>query len=576
MKRREKISVYQVLVRLFDNPNSTNKVGGTILENGVGKMNAFSTRALEEIKGLGCTHIWYTGLLEHATKSTFEGITPHHPAVVKGRAGSPYAITDYYDIAPELASTPQQRMDEFESLVERTHRVGMGVIMDFIPNHVSRLYHSDAKPPFVEDFGDKDDRSLRFHKNNNFYYIPSEMLRVEFAEYAVGDTMDIPYSEFPARATGNDQFHAHPTPNDWYETVKLNYGVDYQSGQTYFDEPVPDTWTKMLDILMFWAAKGVDGFRCDMAEMVPIAFWHWSLSRIRAVHPEILFIAEVYQPFRYQEFIDAGFNYLYDKVGLYDQLMSVLRDGAPAYDITRIWQSQEHVKGHMLHFMENHDEVRLASDFGAGSAERAFPAMALSALIDSGAVMTYFGQELGERGMDAEGYSGMDGRTTIFDYWSIGSMRAWIGDDHSYSGVGLSPEQRSLRHRYAQLLDLSLHRKAFNSGRFFDLIYVNSDHINTHDQYVFLRAKDQEMALVVVNFSDRAEDVEVFIPRHAFDILGITYGKPCIVQDLVRGLKGVTDLRADDTQVISLRPYDVSIHYYVMGGDHTMPGMADK
>lgn len=571
MRRAEKISIYQVLVRLFDNPNGTNIPNGTIRENGSGKMDAFTSQALREIRNLGCTHVWYTGIVEHATKSSFEGIPADHPAVVKGQAGSPYAIKDYYDIAPELATDVRMRQEEFDQLVQRTHEERLGVIMDFVPNHVSRTYRSDARPQYLSEFGEHDDRSQRFDRNNNFYYIPGETLKLSFGDNAMGDDIDITYSEYPARATGNDQFHAHPSPNDWYETVKLNYGLDYSTGEGYYYEPVPDTWGKMLDVLLYWAGRGVDGFRCDMVEMVPVEFWQWCIARIRVEYPDLLFVAEVYQSDRYRTFVDAGFDYLYDKVGLYDHLMAVLRWGAPLSAVTQIWQSQEAVKGHLLHFMENHDEVRLAGEIGIGSAERAFVAMALSALIDNGAVMTYFGQEIGERGMESEGYSGLDGRTTIFDYWSLQSMQAWIGKDHSYSGAGLTEAQRALRGRYAQLLNIAIGLKALRAGIFFDLMYANAPLLDARTQFAFLRAKDREVALVVVNFADSSEDVEVFIPRHAFDNLSIAHGQPCIVEDLILGRKGVAELEPDTVQSIRLRPYDVSVYYYTLGDDPLMP-----
>lgn len=417
----KRISIYQVLPRLFGNLCSAPQPYGDYERNGSGKLNDFTPLRLEAIKDLGCTHIWYTGVIEHATKTAFGSSIPaHHPAIVKGEAGSPYAISDYYDIASALASKPEERMAEFEALVERTHSAGLKVLIDFVPNHLSRTYRSDAKPEGIRDFGAEDDPTLAFSPQNNFYYLPQETLTLASAQGGEA----VPYTEYPARATGNNVFSATPSRNDWYETVKLNYGIDLQGDwQSYFD-PIPDTWQKMLDILCYWAAKGIDGFRCDMAELVPSPFWRWVIGEVRKRFPELLFIAEVYQPNRYEEYIEAGFDYLYDKVGLYDKLIQILKGSASTSEISGVLGEQERVKQHLLRFMENHDEQRLASDFVVGDGATAFPAMCATALIDGNPVMTYFGQELGERGMDQEGFSGLDGRTTIFDYWAIESVES--------------------------------------------------------------------------------------------------------------------------------------------------------
>lgn len=544
MKRR--VSIYQVLPRLFGNQNSTNQPHGSYETNGAGKLNDFTSERLKAIKDLGCTHIWYTGVIEHATKTAFgDHIPANHPAVVKGEAGSPYAITDYYDIAPELASRPQERMKEFEALVQRTHREGMGVIIDFVPNHLSRAYRSDAKESYIHDFGEDDNTRVAFAPNNNFYYLPGQTLELKWGQ----ENIDFPYTEYPAKVTGNDVFSATPSQNDWYETVKLNYGIDLQGDwHTYFD-PIPDTWRKMLDILCYWASKGVDGFRCDMAELVPSSFWHWVIGELRKNHPEILFIAEVYQPSRYEEYIEARFDYLYDKVGLYDKLIQILKGEGSTSEIGRLLTSQERVKHHLLRFMENHDEQRIASDFVLGDGALAFPAMCTSALIDGNPLMIYFGQELGERGMDCEGFSGRDGRTTIFDYWSVESVRDWLKGKE----FGLRPQYQWLLHT-AQL-------PIFAQGSFYDLTYTNSSFAEQR-LFVFMRALENEVALVVVNFSSDRQVVELNIPPHAFETLSIATERVYKVTEVNSNRSTFTTLSTTAPYSISAYPLTATIHLF--------------
>ena len=409
-----KIIVYQVLPRLYGNRNITRKPKGTIEENGCGKLNDFTDKELNNIRQKGVTHVWYTGVIRHATKTSYSayGIPQCHPAVVKGQAGSPYAISDYYDIDPDLAVDVNSRMAEFEALVARTHKAGMKVIIDFVPNHVARQYKSLFQPEGVKGLGDDDDLTQGFSPQNNFYYCPGEQFSPYFDLYA-GEAE--PYHEEPAKATGNDHFDSRPGMNDWYETVKLNYGVDYYAGGIGFFNPVPDTWSKMLAILDFWASKGVDAFRCDMAEMVPSAFWTWALGRLKAKHPEVKIIGEVYNPSLYRTYIASGFDYLYDKVGMYDTLRSVICSGQSATAITGAWQATDDIADHMLYFLENHDEQRVASDFFAGCAFKAVPALAVSLLLRRNPFMLFEGEEYGEKGMDAEGFSGRDGRTPTFD-----------------------------------------------------------------------------------------------------------------------------------------------------------------
>ncbi len=513
----EKFIIYQVLPRLFGNQNNTNIKNGTIEENGSGKFNDFTNKALKKIKALGCTHIWYTGIIEHATQTDYSnyGITKDFPQIVKGKAGSPYAIKDYYDVDPDLAVNVDDRMLEFEALVERTHKVGMKVIIDFVPNHVARFYESDTKPENVEDFGAKDKTDHAFHQNNNFYYLPDQ----DFSPYF--DKGD--YSEHPAKATGNDQFTARPNINDWYETVKLNYGVDYLNNREQYFDPIPDTWHKMLDILMFWADKKVDGFRCDMAEMVPVEFWNWVIPQVKKQHPNIFFIAEIYNPHEYRNYIfNGGFDYLYDKVGMCDLLKNITINYTSASSITQAWQTLSGIENNILHFLENHDEQRIASDFFAGNPWKILPALIVSSTLTKAPFMLYSGQELGEKGMDEEGFSGLDGRTTIFDYWGVESVQRW-SNQGNYDGKLLSKDQQRLRAFYKKIMNIALKEKAIAKGKMYDLQYANqqNDFFNPERQFVYIRQYKDELLLIAVNFDDKDVSVAINIPHEAFDFLKI-------------------------------------------------------
>ena len=520
------LTIYQVLPRLFGNDNTTRHANGSIKENGCGHLADFTQKALEKIRELGATHIWYTGIIEHATQTSYAGygIQEDYPSIVKGRAGSPYAIKDYYDIDPDLATDVTRRVREFENLVARTHRAGLGVIMDFVPNHVARQYCSDACPPEAQDLGSGDDTSQAFSPHNNFYYIPGEELHAQFDLQG--------YREMPARATGNDVFHAWPSQTDWYETVKLNYGIDYVGGHTSHFQPIPETWHKMLHILLFWARKGVDAFRCDMGEMVPVEFWQWVIPSVKAEFPHLFFIAEVYNPALYREYIHrGGFDYLYDKVGFYDTLRAVVRGEASAQSLTACWQQVDDIRRHMLYFLENHDEQRLASDFFAGDARKGRAALLVAALMSTNPFMLYFGQELGERGMDEEGFSGRDGRTTIFDYWCVDSIRRWRNHGR-FDGTLLTDEERALQAYYCRVLTLRLQNETLREGDFYDLMYVNP---HLHSQYVFVRRLSRNCVTAFANFSDRTEKVQVNLPHHLFELYGLTPQQDVEATDLLSG-----------------------------------------
>lgn len=518
---KEKIFIYQVLPRLFGNNKDLNKENGTLAENGVGKFSAFDDKALKEIKKMGFTHIWYTGILEHASKTDYStyGIAKDHPDVIKGNAGSPYAIRDYYDVSPDLADNIENRIEEFEQLIERTHKHGMKAIIDFVPNHVARQYHSDAKPKKTRDLGANDNTIVAFDPDNNFYYIPNQQLELQFPSLQ----KENPYVEYPAKVTGNDCFNNKPSINDWYETVKLNYGVDYSNGMTSCFTPIPDTWLKMRDILLYWTTKGVDGFRCDMAEMVPIEFWNWVISQVKGLNKHLIFIAEVYNPNLYRSYAHQGvFDYLYDKVDLYDTLRDTICNRKPTSEITFCWQRIDGLQSKMLNFLENHDEQRIASDYFAGDAFKAIPGMIVTATMNVNPVMVYFGQELGERGMDKEGFSGIDGRTTIFDYWSVESIRNWRNDGN-FGTTNLTLEQQQIRKFYTQLIQIAKEEESINSGKFYDLMYANYENpeFDSTKQYAFLRSHKNELTLIVTNFSSENVNICIHIPDHAFEHLEI-------------------------------------------------------
>ncbi len=343
------------------------------------------------------------------------------------------------------------------------------------------------------------------------------------------------YVEFPAKATGNDCFTAFPGANDWYETVKLNYGVDYSNHTEHF-YPVPDTWFKMLHILRFWASKGVDGFRCDMAFMVPLQFWHWAVPQVKSHYPHVVFIAEIYDVNLYRPFIEyGGFDFLYDKVNLYDTLRAIETQNHSAAMLTNCWQTVDGIQPQMLNFIENHDEQRFASTFYAGDPWRVVPSLVVSTMMSTGPMMIYFGQELGEPASDAEGFSGHDGRTTIFDYWSLSCIRRWLNLGKCHGP--LTDSELRLRSIYSRILNMANSEPAIAEGAFFDLMYVNYENpgFNPHRHYAFLRSCDDDLLLIAVNFSDSDADMSINIPQHAFDFLDIPEGIDQNARELLSG-----------------------------------------
>lgn len=560
MRPKQKPVIYQVMTRLFGNDSLQNVYNGTIEQNGVGKFNDFTTTALDSIRAMGFNHIWYTGVIAHGSKTDYStyGIPRNHPGTIKGNAGSPYAIRDYYDVDPDMAVDVNNRMNEFESLVKRSHESGLKVILDFVPNHVAREYKSIKAPEGVVGLGDNDDTTKSFDARNNFYYLPGQKLQAQFDMEG--------YVESPAKATGNDVFSATPSHEDWYETIKLNYGVDYVNGKTtHFDE-IPDTWTKMRDILLFWSAKGIDGFRTDMAEMVPVEFWQWAIPQVRTKYPEMVFIAEIYNPEAYRAYIKQGdFDYLYDKVGLYDTLKYVIQGKSPASAIQVSVDKLGTLQSHMLNFLENHDEQRIASADFAGVAETGIPMMIVSATYNDSPVMVYFGQELGEEAKGAEGFGGDDGRTTIFDYYGLDKIKRWRNGG-KYDGGQLTAREKSLQQFYKHLLNTLNAEKAITLGSVTDLTEANRNNpdYNAKTDFAYIRKQDNELILGVVNFSDQTSSPAISIPTSVFNELGIPTDAKLKGIDLLSGSKEQSVLLSTKSFKVTLQPYSGKLIKFVL------------
>jgi len=544
-KEEMKINVYQVFTRLFGNTNTTNKPWGTIEENGVGKFDDFTDQALEAIREMGITHIWYTGVIHHAMVTGYSeiGVPGDDPDVVKGRAGSPYAVKDYYNVDPDLASDPSKRLEEFQSLIERTHRHGMKVIIDIVPNHVARVYHSVSNPEGVEDLGASDDVSRVYLRDNNFYYIPGQPFRVpnwkdgyQVLGGEVYPGADGFFKEDPAKWTGNRSRSPQPDMYDWYETVKINFGIDpdghhdfdslpagfqneaYQVHYAFWkDKDVPDSWTKYREIALYWLNKGVDGFRYDMAEMVPVEFWSYLNSAIKMARPDAFLLAEIYQPLIYRDYLWKGkMDFLYDKVDLYDSLKSIMQGNGSTDAIVRIQEEMADIEHHMLHFLENHDEQRIASPGFAGDGEKGRPAMVVSATISSSPTMLYFGQDVGEPASEEPGF-GAPTRTSIFDYIGVPHHQHWMNGG-KFDGALLSDKERKLHQFYTTLLNFTKESKAL-TGQYREIHSFNRKNTQWYNDRVFsyVRWKDDERLIIVVNFD--AEDTYGFDLRLPADIM---------------------------------------------------------
>ncbi len=582
----KKIVVYQVFTRLFGNTNSTNKPWGTIEENGVGKFNNFTDKALSEIKDLGVTHIWYTGVPHHDVIRDYTkfGISNDDPDVVKGRAGSPYAVKDYYNVNPDLAVNIENRLQEFEALINRSHKNDLKVLIDIVPNHVARNYESLSNPPGTKDFGVDDNKLVEYDVNNNFYYVPKKAFEVPdfLNDYApLGGEKhplsDREFDENPAKWTGNGSRSPKPSFYDWYETVKVNYGIspegkkdfdelpvgfeneDYKKHFAFWqDKTVPNSWVKFRDIALYWTAKGVDGFRYDMAEMVPVEFWSFMNSAIKMKNPHSFLLAEVYNPKMYRDYIQKGkMDYLYDKVQLYDTIKNVMQGRGLTGHIPPIQEDLKDIEHHMLHFLENHDEQRIASPEFVGNANKAKPAMVVSATISTAPTMIYFGQEFGEDGSENAGF-GAPSRTSIFDYVAVPALQRWE-NNNKFDGGQSTKEELVLRDFYKRLLNFTITSDAL-MGAYQDIHQFNREHTVWYNEKVlsFVRWSDEEQLLIISNFSsENSYGFDLGLPQNIIEKWKLKDGEYLLEDQLYKKYSSKLVVKNTQAKVrIDLKPLE--------------------
>lgn len=550
MVKTMSINIYQIFTRLFRNDNGQNISNGDINQNGCSKFNHFDAKAISEIKNMGFTHVWLTGVIRHACTTSYpdNNILADYAPIVKGNAGSPYAIKDYFDVAPDLADVVPNRMQEFESMLKRFHDQGLKVIIDFVPNHVARQYKSDQKPEGLTELGENDDINVDFSPHNNFYYIPYEQFRLP---EGINPTEKEKYIEYPAKATGNNVFRSQPVINDWYETVKLNYGINFKDGAKAHFDPIPSTWYRMYEILKFWADKQIDGFRVDMADMVPMAFWCWVIPKIKAEFPEITFTAEAYQPFDYKDYIEkAKFDWLYDKEQFYNTVRSIIEEKNIAAAVSQVWKEQEGLEKHLLRFLENHDEHRIASDYFAKNPEKAKAAMVLTATMHTGPLMIYFGQEIGVKGMDTEGFSGRDGKTTIFDYWKVEEYQKWVNNG-KFNTDYLDNHTIELRNWYLDLINLRNKYSVIAKGSFYDLMWVNENHKN--DYYFYFRHDNDTILFFAIIFNlDNTQTIDINIPNHTLKHMGYAIDQTLKLNPVFESPQNIRINKETESQTINL------------------------
>ena len=529
----ERRVLYQLIVRHFGNTDGANIIDGSMEENGVGKFSDIDEVALRRLRAMGVTDVYLTGILQQATLTDYSDIgePADDPDILKGRAGSFFAVRDYFDVSPDYADEPEERLEEFAELVERIHDAGMKVIIDLVPNHVARSYGSTVRPDL--DLGLNDDQHQQFSPQNNFFYLPGgePLVLPTVDSHWQWEGMDGHFAPEDgtegnfARVTGNNIASYTPSTNDWYETVKLNYGMDFMTGTEHYD-PIPSTWEFMREVIAYWMGEfGVDGFRADFAHFVPAPVWNWIIDRTREEFPEAYFVAEAYE--NLEALADAGFDVVYDD-GMYDGLKGIYIGENDKYGLDSYFASvSDEMRGRYIRYAENHDEKRIASPLvqntypgnsGYGDAEAGRHIVPITYLFGPGAIMVYNGQTVGEEGAGVSGFSGDDGRSTIFDYWRVPALSAW-NNEGRFDGGGLEDWQRDLHEYYRRLVHLSGHPLAVAQG-YYGLDFYNREFGDYPEGlYAFARYEPQggKLMVVVTNWATEEEEGSIRLPEGLLD-----------------------------------------------------------
>ncbi len=593
MSMAQRPVIYEVPVRLFGNRNGRRLPRGTLAENGAGRFADLNDAALEALRSLGVTHLWLVGVLRHATLTAWPGLAADPPDIVKGVAGSYFAVRDYFDVCPELAQTPSKRMQEFEALIERIHGHGMRALIDLVPNHVGRSYHSVVRSEL--DFGLNDERGVFFSASNNFFYLVEPEGQGLSILGPAGWKIDGMSGTFAPedgsaghvpRVTGNNQTSPRLGPFDWYDTVKLNYGYNFVTQEARYD-PIPNTWWKLDEVIGYWQGKGVDGFRCDFAHWIPIEFWRFAIGRARARDADVYFLGEVFDNWDAVPgtskplLIEAGFDAVYDEPA-FRTVKRIFQSVGWANDLGLLLDATQG-GGHLLRYLENHDERRVASpvvqgveprDSGLGSARAGLAASAAMWVSGRGPILLYAGQESGEEGMDAEGYAGVDGRTSIFDYWSLPKLMAW-GNDGEWDGGKSSWAERECRKAYGKLVGVAS-RTEFAAGACYGLNPANREQVSygergrwiwSHLRYV---PGGEAASLCVVNLSSSESfDVRVRIPQHAQRLAGWPPGAVLTLSPLLHA-QAAFSIRSEEADTagvpVPLPPASAEVFRFALRG----------
>ncbi len=508
-RKLTKFSKINSNVVIYELPVRTYLAKGAHEEN-TGKLSYLTIEVLKEIKELGVDYIWIAGILENANPKIVD------PDVVKGDAGSFYAIYDNWDISSQVGN-----LDEFDALIERAHSIGLRVLIDFIPNHTARVHKTDVVCKEEIDFGKGENPNENFSLDNNFYYLGSNSTFVPPKTSLPGVDgffdMDIfmPGIQFesPARVTGNNVLSALPQYHDWYETVKLNYGLNlFSDGKPFIG--ASKTWKQMLDVAIYWLNKGVDGFRVDVTHGVAVEFWYYFINEVRKVQPNAFFVAEAFEEdpikstgFSLEKLFDAGFDSVLNGPMYWNlrrqALLSQNMNSSTYYHSPGSRKSILDNGYSFTHYMGNHDEVRLASSFFAPSLEsrvdRAWLGLAYSiyAALLPGNFLIHGGDEFQEEASLPGVFGGYDGRTSIFDFVYQPQTRTWLYEERPHWMI-------NFREMYRRLFSLKK-RIPFNikhstsNPTFIDLMKINDSKNISKWVSAYVRFFNNERYLVVMN-----------------------------------------------------------------------------